>query len=36
MTWVCICGKEHESVRDAEDCCQSYIMEKHEGEEDDE
>lgn len=33
MSWTCICGREHNSVGDAEDCCGSYVSQNNDDEE---
>jgi len=33
LSWVCVCGKEHDSVREAEDCCGNYVVETPDEEE---
>jgi ferredoxin-thioredoxin reductase catalytic subunit len=28
MVWVCICGLEYNSVREAQECCGLYVSER--------
>jgi len=26
LSWVCVCGREYDSVQEAEDCCGNYVV----------
>jgi len=35
VSWFCVCGKEYDSVREAEDCCGDYVSyERKDGDDD--